>query len=188
MEITLKNSKERLLHLVKQFKTELSPTKTLSEIENIYKQYSGKKSYLVNISKSVKELPESDRRSLGQEINKVRTNIDDLYHKKLTDHQKNEIKARIQKEKYDSLRPLALQQGTLHPITQMQYKVEDVFNIMGFQIVDGPELEDDKYNFEHLNFSEDHPARDMQDTIWTTNGKLMRTHTSAVQARALEEL
>ncbi|MFW6139706.1 MAG: phenylalanine--tRNA ligase subunit alpha, partial [Spirochaetota bacterium] len=75
----------------------------------------------------------------------------------------------------------------LHPITRMRMEVEDIFASMGFMIAAGPEVELDYYNFEALNIPQDHPARDMQDTIWTREGALLRTHTSSVQIRTMEK-
>lgn len=93
------------------------------------------------------------------------------------------------KEFFDSLRPLASKErGSLHPISQIQYEIEDIFTSMGFSVMDGPEVETDENNFGALNFTEDHPARDMQDTFYTSDGNLLRTHTSAIQVRALRKL
>ncbi|TFH40069.1 MAG: phenylalanine--tRNA ligase subunit alpha, partial [Chrysiogenales bacterium] len=78
--------------------------------------------------------------------------------------------------------------GRLHPISQIQYEIEDIFTSMGFEIHDGPEVETDHYNFEALNIPRHHPARDMQDTFWTEDGNLLRTHTSAIQIRAMENI
>jgi phenylalanyl-tRNA synthetase alpha chain len=95
----------------------------------------------------------------------------------------------LKEEIFDALRPVKeLDRGGLHPVTQIQYEVEDIFTSMGFQIMDGPEVETDYHNFEALNFSPDHPARDMQDTFYTKDGNLLRTHTSAIQVRALKVL
>ena len=159
-----------------------------ADLEESYRQYLGKKGSLTQILKSLKDIGPDDRRKLGQLANEIRQSLESIYNSTLEALQKSAIEVRLQKENYDSLRPLSLQRGALHPITQMQYKVEDIFTSMGFQIMDGPEIESDEYNFTRLNFSADHPARDMQDTIWITNGKLMRTHTSAVQVRALQNL
>lgn len=92
-------------------------------------------------------------------------------------------------EFFDSLRPLPnASNGSLHPITQIQYEIEDIFTSMGFSIMDGPEIETDTNNFGALNFTDDHPAREMQDTFYLENGNLLRTHTSAIQVRTLRKL
>ncbi|TSC59451.1 MAG: phenylalanyl-tRNA synthetase subunit alpha [Parcubacteria group bacterium Gr01-1014_107] len=81
-------------------------------------------------------------------------------------------------------------QGHLHPITAFIYRACEIFSELGFQIVQGPEIEEEKYNFDWLNIPPDHPARGMQDTFWLKpekNGKLLRTHTTAVDARFLEK-
>lgn len=93
------------------------------------------------------------------------------------------------KEWFDVLRPVdSSESGTLHPISHIQYEVEDIFTSMGFEIWDGPEVETDFNNFSALNFTEDHPARDMQDTFYLDDGNLLRTHTSPIQVRALRKL
>ena len=78
--------------------------------------------------------------------------------------------------------------GSLHPVTQIQAEIEDLFVSMGFTVLDGPEVESEYYNFDALNIPADHPARDMQDTFWLTDGNLLRTHTSPVQVRGMEKL
>jgi phenylalanyl-tRNA synthetase alpha chain len=78
--------------------------------------------------------------------------------------------------------------GSLHPITQIQAEIEDLFVSMGFTVLDGPEVESEYYNFDALNIPADHPARDTQDTFWLTDGNLLRTHTSPVQVRGMEKL
>ena len=159
-----------------------------ANLEEVYRRYLGKKGSLSHLLQSLGGLSPEKRREFGQRANAIRKEIENSYSSAMEDLERKEIEERLEKENYDSLRPLPLQRGSLHPISQMQYKVEDIFHSMGFQLVSGPELESDEYNFTRLNFSEDHPARDMQDTIWTTKGRLMRTHTSAVQARILQKL
>jgi phenylalanyl-tRNA synthetase alpha chain len=78
------------------------------------------------------------------------------------------------------------ERGHLHPLSQFQYEIEDIFTSMGFDVLDGPEVETEHYNFEVLNIPKHHPARDMQDTFWTEDGNLLRTHTSAIQVRGME--
>ena len=78
--------------------------------------------------------------------------------------------------------------GHLHPITQIQREIEDLFVSLGFAVLDGPEVETEYYNFDALNIPPDHPARDMQDTFWLDGGNLLRTHTSPVQVRGMERL
>ena len=159
-----------------------------AKLEEVYRSYLGKKGSLSHLLKSLSALEPDKRRELGQKANETRKEIEFIYNSSLEALQRKELESRLKEEYYDCLRPLSLQRGSLHPISQMQYEVEDIFRSMGFQLISGPELESDEYNFTRLNFSVDHPARDMQDTIWTSKGKLMRTHTSAVQVRALENL
>jgi phenylalanyl-tRNA synthetase alpha chain len=78
--------------------------------------------------------------------------------------------------------------GNLHPTSQVQYEIEDVFTSMGFEVLDGPHVDDDHFNFEALNIPKDHPARDMQDTFYLEDGNLLRTHTSTIQVRGMRRL
>jgi phenylalanyl-tRNA synthetase alpha chain len=97
------------------------------------------------------------------------------------------LTARLDAEWLDlTLPPAGVKPGALHPLTQIQQEIEDLFRSMGFAVLDGPEVEDEFHNFDALNIPPDHPARDMQDTFWLTGGWLLRTHTSPVQVRGME--
>ena len=99
------------------------------------------------------------------------------------------LAARLESEWFDLTTPApGIRPGSLHPVTQVQREIEEVFVSMGFTVLDGPEVEKEYYNFDALNIPADHPARDMQDTFWLKDGRLLRTHTSPVQIRGLEKL
>src|SRR5205814_3964635 len=99
------------------------------------------------------------------------------------------LRIRLDAEWMDLTLPApGVQPGSLHPITQIQAEIEDLFVSMGFTVLDGPEVESEYYNFDALNIPADHPARDTQDTFWLTDGNLLRTHTSPVQVRGMETL
>ncbi len=151
--------------------------------------YIGKKGKISSISKKLGTLDIEDRKVLGQKINQISDELESEIQKKRQELKEKELNELIKNEKYDSKQPIQpREEGTLHPISTVQMEVEDIFISMGFEIWDGPEIETDYYNFEALNFSEDHPARDMQDTFYTDDGNLLRTHTSAIQVRALKVL
>src|SRR6202011_593530 len=98
------------------------------------------------------------------------------------------LRARLDAEWMDLTLPApGVRPGSLHPITQLQAEIEDLFVSMGFTVLDGPEVESEYYNFDALNSPADHPARDTQDTFWLTDGTLLRTHTSPVQVRGMEK-
>ena len=178
--------REEITELTRCAESDLQQSDEISVLHENYKRYLGKKGKLTHILKGLKDLSATERQEYGQYANAQRKKLESLYQSRQTLLNTKALEARLRNEHYDSLRPLPFRVGGLHPITQMQYNVEDIFATMGFQVMDGPEVESDLYNFERLNFTTDHPARDMQDTIWTTQGHLLRTHTSAVQARALE--
>ena len=188
LSVPMSNStlKEQIIALSKQAQSDLEGTQELATLHSNYKRYLGKKGQITHILKGLKDLGAKERQECGQYANQERKKLEDLYKGLQARLEQATLEARLQKEHYDGLRPLPLHSGRLHPLTQMQYAVEDIFCAMGFQVMDGPEVESDSYNFERLNFTADHPARDMQDTIWTTEHLLLRTHTSAVQVRALE--
>ncbi len=174
-----------------EISTSLEKCQSLTQLEECYKIYIGKKGKLSAVLKHLSQLSLEDRQTIGRLSNEKRKHIEEIYTRMRQHLAKQELEKQLNQEFYDCLRPLEAVQktrGRLHPITQMQHKVEDIFTSMGFEIMDGPEVESDEYNFSRLNFSKDHPARDMQDTIWTVDGNLMRTHTSAVQVRAMEVL
>jgi phenylalanyl-tRNA synthetase alpha chain len=129
-----------------------------------------------------------EKKEIGIIANQLKDQLTVLFKEKQVELEKKEIQASLQKEFFDILRPIKNRVGRIHPLSQIQYEVEDIFINMGFQIMEGPEVELDEYNFGKLNFTDDHPARDMQDTFWTEEGFLLRTHTSSVQVRAMEVL
>lgn len=157
-------------------------------LEECFQSYLGKKGRLSAITKGFGQLSPEEKKSAGQTMHRVRTAINERFEARKSALAEAELARRLAGEHYDALRPLPGARGHLHPISQLQMQVEQIFSNMGFRIMDGPEVETDLHNFGRLNFSDDHPARDMQDTIWTTDGNLMRTHTSTIQVRAMQKL
>lgn len=164
----------------------LNEADDLAALEAAQHRFLGKKGTLTEALKALKDLPPEERRVAGQAAHGARNAIDDRLQARRQELHDRELRARLAQERYDVLQPRSTPIGKLHPITRMQMEVEDIFTAMGFVIVDGPEVETDENNFGRLNFSADHPARDMQDTIWTVDGNLLRTHTSPIQVRAMQ--
>lgn len=163
--------------------------KTEAELDNTKNTFIGKKGSLSAIMKKLGSLTVEEKKLVGQKSNEVSAAIEKLVQETRRKIQRVEIEKQIATESFDVFRPLSKRKkGTLHPITRIQMEVEDIFVSMGFQVMDGPEIETDYHNFEALNFSDDHPARDMQDTFYTDDGNLLRTHTSPIQVRALKVL
>ena len=157
-------------------------------IEEIRIKYLGKKGELTGVLRGMGQLSAEERPVIGQLANEVRGAIE----AKITELQEQK-KAREQElalvnEKIDVTVPGKVRKaGKLHPLTQVQRKMEDIFIGMGFSIAEGPEVEYDYYNFQALNIPENHPARDTQDTFYITDNILLRSQTSPVQARVMEK-
>jgi phenylalanyl-tRNA synthetase alpha chain len=151
-------------------------------------QYLGKKGSLTGQLKQLGKLPPQERRGAGQAINKAKQQLLAAIDQKKTDLQAAVLEAKLQSETIDvSLSGRKMEQGGLHPITLTTQRIEAIFSQLGFDIAEGPEIEDDFHNFTALNVPEHHPARAMHDTFYFDDGSLLRTHTSPVQVRVMEK-
>ncbi|MEI7012950.1 phenylalanine--tRNA ligase subunit alpha [Leptospira licerasiae] len=160
-----------------------------ADLDKNKNEYLGKKGKLTSVLKNLASLSIEEKKTVGQKANDLSKSLEDIVSKTRENLKAKGFKEQSEKEWFDVLRPLGeIEPGTLHPITKIQYEIEDIFTSMGFEIWDGPEVETDFNNFGALNFTDDHPARDMQDTFYLENGSLLRTHTSAIQVRALRKL
>ena len=161
----------------------------LEELEEARVQALGRKGTLAGISKEFGKLTPEDRSRLGKLLNSVKQDLEGEYESKKRRFEEAALAARLSREWIDVTLPAqGIRPGSLHPITQVQNEIEDLFTSLGFAVLDGPEVETEEHNFDALNISPTHPARDMQDTFWLTNGLLLRTHTSPVQVRGMREL
>jgi len=165
---------------------EITQAKDLKSLEEIFRIYLGRKGELTKILRSLKDIPAEKRTEVGKLANQVKQEIAQLFEEKKKELTKSKA---INKEWIDVTAPgTKIPQGHLHPITLVQRQVEDIFQSMGFSILDGPEVETEYYNFDALNIPKDHPARDMWDTFWLKDiDLLLRTHTSPMQARYMEK-
>jgi len=159
--------------------------KSLSELENFRVKYLGKKGKITSALKSLKDLTLEEKKLLGRELNELK----ELLEEKLKLKEKEIL---LKEEDKDLGLDLTLPGrtpsiGTLHPLTQIIDELCEIFSRLGFEIVTGPEIETDYYNFTALNIPDWHPARDMQATFYLKNGALLRTHTSPMQIRAMLE-
>lgn len=159
-----------------------------ADLEQIRIQYLGKKGELTAVLRGMGALTAEERPVIGQIANEVRAEIEGAL-KTRADAQKNaELEKKLVAEKIDVTLPAkTLKAGKLHPLTQVQRTLEDIFIGMGFSIAEGPEVEYDYYNFQALNIPENHPARDTQDTFYITENILLRSQTSPVQVRTMEK-
>jgi phenylalanyl-tRNA synthetase alpha chain len=149
----------------------------------------GRKGALAQISKEMGKVAPEQRGAVGKLLNAVKQELEAAVETKAGEFAESALRARLDAEWMDLTLPApGLRPGSLHPITQIQAEIEDLFVSMGFTVLDGPEVESEYYNFDALNIPADHPARDTQDTFWLTDGNLLRTHTSPVQVRGMEKL
>lgn len=178
---------ERLNKLKSHAEDEIAALKTLNELENIRVNYLGKKSELTEILKGLGGLSPDERKQVGMEANNIKNLLAEMLAEKSKELSISAVKQDISKvSDFDITLPgNNFPAGSFNPVTIVQREIEKIFTGMGFNIVDGPEVEDDFYNFEALNIPQHHPARDMQDTYWLENGQLLRTHTSPCQVRAM---
>ena len=150
--------------------------------------YLGKKSELSRLSRTLGTLPVAERPQAGQAINDLRQGLTAAFDEKQSELNAQVIRARISTEKIDvSLPGRGQTGGALHPIILCIQKIEHFFQGFGFEIVEGPDIEDDFHNFEALNIPPEHPARAMHDTFYLQSGHLLRTHTSPVQIRVMQK-
>lgn len=160
----------------------------LDALEQMRIKYMGKKGPIPQVLGGMGKLDPADRPRVGARANEVKTAIQTALDEKKESLQAAAIKARLEAETLDVTMPgNYTPQGRKHPLNSTTDRLLDIFVGLGYTVAEGPEMETDYYNFEALNFLPDHPARDMQDTLYLPDGNLLRTHTSTVQVRYMEE-
>jgi phenylalanyl-tRNA synthetase alpha chain len=148
----------------------------------------GRKGALTQLSKEIPRLPVEERASAGKQLNAVKQELERAFDEYKSRFDDAALALTLDSEWVDLTLPApGVRPGSLHPITQIQHEIEEVFTSMGFAVLDGPEVETEYNNFDALNIPSDHPARDMQDTFWLEGGNLLRTHTSPVQIRGMKK-
>lgn len=179
--------KEKLEALRLEAMNEIAAAQDEQTLDAWRVKYLGKKGALTEILRGMGALPAEERPKMGQMVNEVRAAFEQAFAEK-SDNMKNAAKnARLAAETVDVTMPGKTNKGgSLHPLNQTLADMIDIFQSMGFDVVDGPEIETDHYNFEALNVPADHPARDMQDTFYLAENLLLRTQTSAAQIRTME--
>ena len=184
-------AKVDLKSLRKQAQKDIGLAKDLKELNEIFKKYLGKKDSLSQVLSSLEKLPKAKRVKIGQEANQLKNFLKIKFDQK-AQFLKEKVRKEVEEKEWIDItapgkRPTL---GHLHPLTQVKRKAEEIFQAMGFSIVEGPEVETEWYNFDALNIPKDHPARDLWDTFWLKDNKiklLLRTHTSPVQVRYMEK-
>jgi phenylalanyl-tRNA synthetase alpha chain len=162
---------------------------SVEELESARVDALGRKGTLAQISKEFGKLTPEERSRLGKLLNSVKQDLESECQAKQQRFEQAALTERLANEWIDVTLPApGTRPGSLHPITQIQTEIEDLFTSLGFAVLDGPEMESEEHNFDALNIPPSHPARDMQDTFWLSNGQLLRTHTSPVQVRGMRAL
>ncbi len=179
---------QELESLQKTAAQELRAAHTQDALNVLKIQYFGKKSLLSQSMKLLAGLAPEQRPLAGKQINDVKVFLHELYQTRQQDLAVAEKQRRLQSERIDVTLPGRRQPfGKKHPITQVFEEIQTIFSGLGFSLAEGPEIEQDYYNFEALNFPPDHPSRDMQDTFFVDDKIVLRTHTSPVQIRVMEK-
>ena len=164
------------------FDKALAAVKTQDELEALRVQFLGKKGAVTEVLKGLKDMDVETKKQVGQEMNILKNEIDTAIREYGAKLEEEAFRIKMeQAEKFDFTIPSDDAEGSLHPITIVQRQIEDIFKSMGFIIEDGLEIQTEYNNFEAVNIPKHHPARDMQDTYYLSNGQLLKTHTSAAQ-------
>jgi phenylalanyl-tRNA synthetase alpha chain len=184
----LSDLESQLTTLQQEAKEAIAAANTLEQLEQLRIKYLGKKGSLSQVLGGMGKLDATERPQIGALANDVKEILQTGLDQKKTALQEAAIEAQLAAETLDVTMPGVYRpQGQSHPITSMIERMMDIFVGLGYTITQGPEMETDYYNFEALNTPADHPARDMQDTFYLPDGNLLRTHTSAMQIRYMEE-
>lgn len=179
---------ERIQDILVEALKDVDGIKTKEDILNVKNKYFAKKSELMSFMGLLGSLPVEEKKRYGQEINLAKAKISEALNKKDEEISFRLLEEKLEKEKIDiSLPGKHNIVGGKNPFYVVLDEIVNVFLSMGFEVKEGPEVETDKYNFELLNIPQDHPARDMQDSFYIDDNLLLRTQTSAVQARTMEE-
>ena len=178
--------KEEIENLKKQALEELTNSKSSKELNDLRVKYLGKKGELTGLLRGMGSLSPEERPKMGALVNSAKQEIENEIQEKEKELAEKELQEKLEKEEIDITLPSQkIKRGSKHPLNRVIEEVEDLFVSMGYDVVSGPELETDEYCFERLNLPKGHPARDMQDSFYITPEYLLRTQTSAVQARTM---
>lgn len=175
---------EEIINLKNQAMAQIMSAGDAAELEEIRAAYLGRNGKFTLLVKKIKEIPAEKRKEFGITVNESKTAIERL----ISDKKQELIKSLTEKREWFDLSIPGIMPdlGHYHPLTTVLKEVKQVFNYLGYQVADGPEIETDYYNFEALNIPKDHPARDTQMTFYLGNEKILRTQTSAMQGRIME--
>lgn len=180
--------KEQIEKIKQEAQKEIEIAKDAKALNETRVKYLGKKGELTTILRGMGNLSAEDRPVIGSLVNVVKTELENLIQTREIEFERQELNRKLEEEQLDITLPSTkIRRGSKHPLNRIIEEVEDLFVSMGYDVVTGPELETDEYCFERLNLPKGHPARDMQDSFYITSEYLLRTQTSAVQARTMME-
>ena len=176
-----------LSELVSQAETAITQAPDLNALDQIRVEYMGKKGVLTQYLKQLGDVPADERPKVGQAVNKAKQALQQLLNARRAALETAALHAKLSAETIDVTLPGRGQNvGGIHPVTRTLQRIEEYFSRLGFEIATGPEIESDYHNFSALNIPESHPARAMHDTFYIDETTLLRTHTSPVQVRVME--
>ena len=177
---------EQVSKILKNALQEIEQAKELKILEDVKVKYLGKKGELTALLKMMGGLSNEERPKMGSLVNSAKSEIEEKLEVKEMSLQSEELAKKLESERIDVTLPATkARRGSKHPLNRVIEEIEDLFVSMGYDVVSGPELETDEYCFERLNLPKGHPARDMQDSFYISTEYLLRTQTSAVQARTM---
>ena len=178
---------EKMKKVLDELMQKFEKVSTLQELNDLRVAYQGKKGIITELNSAIKEIPNEQKKEYGMQVNMVRNAFNDKYEEVKNKLEMELINQKLEKETIDiSLPSSKLKRGSKHPFNRIIEEVEDLFVSMGYDVVDGPELEDDEHCFRLLNYTKGHPARDAQDTFYIDEEYLLRTQTSASQSRVMQ--
>ncbi len=179
----------KLESLAEEARRAVAAAAEAAELEAVRVRYLGRKGEISQISRQMGKLAPEERARIGRLLNTVKRELEELLDERKQRFEEEALRARLESEWVDLTLPApGPRPGSLHPVTQIQAEIEDLFVSLGFTVLSGPEVETEYNNFDALNIPPEHPARDVQDTFWVEGGNLLRTHTSPVQVRGMERL
>ena len=177
---------EKVSKIKEQALKEIETAKDVKSLDDVRVKFLGKKGELTALLKMMGTLTPEERPQMGSLVNSAKNEIEESIKSKEETLKSEELNRKLESEKIDVTLPATKQRrGSKHPLNRVIEEIEDLFVSMGYDVVSGPELETDEYCFERLNLPKGHPARDMQDSFYISPEYLLRTQTSAVQARAM---
>lgn len=178
---------ERIQEIKEQLQSKVSTVTTLNELNDLRVEFLGKKGSITELSNCMREIPNEEKKEFGSLLNTIKNEANDLLNAKKEELELEELQKKLNDETIDVTLPgTKLTVGGTHPLTKVIDEIEEIFVSMGYDVVEGPEIEQDLYNFEKLNLPKGHPARDAQDSFYITDEMLLRSQTSPVQARTMD--